>query len=170
VPSKLEDFAKMLNEIKADTAVDATVLRKGKKESIRGIKLPEVKAAEPQPLPPFPPFPVPNIQIQPAFPNLPPVLPPGAVAPGVQTSSVQMTRTQDGFTTRYRKNNESISIAGKIKDGKADAEEIVISGDGDTKKYKSVDDVPADMRDQVKDLIKLTEKGTASATEPEKKP
>jgi membrane-associated protease RseP (regulator of RpoE activity) len=167
VPSKLEDFAKMLDGIKADTAVDATVLRKGKKETVTGIKLPEVKAEE---QPRLPALPVPNIQIQPAFPNLPPILPPGALAPGTQTSSVQMIRTQDGFTTRYRKNNEGIAINGKIKDGKAEAEEIVISGNGDTKKYKSVDDVPADMREQVRDLIKLTEKGTATVVVPEKKP
>ena len=38
----------------------------------------------------------------------------------------------------------------------------------ETRKYKNVDDVPPDMRDQVRDLIKLTEMG-AGTTEPEKK-
>jgi membrane-associated protease RseP (regulator of RpoE activity) len=166
VPSKLDDFGKMLNEIKQDTAVDATVLRKGKKETIKGIKLPEVKAEEPQRLPPIP---FPDIQIQP-FPNVPRVPPLGAPAPGGQSKSVQITRTNDSFTTHSRSSNESISVAGKIKDGKAEPDDIVITMKGESKKYKTVDDVPAELRDGVKELIRMTEKGTASVTLPEKKP
>src|SRR5262245_2726629 len=41
------EFRKQLNEIKANTPVDAVVLRKGKKESVKGINLPEAKPDQP---------------------------------------------------------------------------------------------------------------------------
>ena len=50
-------------EIKPDTAVDFVVLRKGKRETIKGVKLPEAK-----PVAEFP-----------AFPVLPDLVPPVAV-------------------------------------------------------------------------------------------
>lgn len=43
VPDDLTILVKQLAEIKADAAVDAVVLRKGKKETIKGITLPEFK-------------------------------------------------------------------------------------------------------------------------------
>jgi membrane-associated protease RseP (regulator of RpoE activity) len=43
VPSDPGEFAKQVREIKSDEAVNAVVLRKGKKERIRGIKLAEAK-------------------------------------------------------------------------------------------------------------------------------
>jgi membrane-associated protease RseP (regulator of RpoE activity) len=167
VPSKVDDFAKILNDIKPDAAVDATVLRKGKKETVKGIKLPEVKAEEPEPSP----FQLPRIQIQPLRPGagaLPGLQ--GGLAPGADHSSIQMIRTGDNFTTRYRNNNESIALTGKMADGKAVVTDITVSDGKDTKKFKSVDDVPESARDQVKSLLKMTEKGTALTIDPDKKP
>ena len=43
VPSVLREFIKTVNDIKAGTAVDAVVIRKGKKETLKGITLPEGK-------------------------------------------------------------------------------------------------------------------------------
>ncbi len=42
VSSNAAEFAKALNEIKKDTPVDAVVLRAGKRETIKGITLPDV--------------------------------------------------------------------------------------------------------------------------------
>ena len=41
------EFRKQVSEIKANTPVDAVILRKGKKESVKGISLPEAKAEQP---------------------------------------------------------------------------------------------------------------------------
>src|SRR5205823_13183685 len=43
VSSDAQEFRKQLGEIKANSPVDAVVLRKGKKESVKGISLPEAK-------------------------------------------------------------------------------------------------------------------------------
>ena len=40
VPSKIDDFVKQLNDIKPNTPVDAVVLRKGRKETVKGLSLP----------------------------------------------------------------------------------------------------------------------------------
>src|SRR5437660_287970 len=44
VPSEVGDFMKALNEFKTGDKVDAIVLRKGKKETVKGVTLPEVPA------------------------------------------------------------------------------------------------------------------------------
>lgn len=43
VPSDVTEFFKVLNEVKAGAAVDAVVIRKGKKQTLKGITLPEGK-------------------------------------------------------------------------------------------------------------------------------
>jgi hypothetical protein len=43
VPGNVGEFAQMVSEIKADTAVDARVIRKGKEETVKGIKLGEAQ-------------------------------------------------------------------------------------------------------------------------------
>src|SRR5262249_45076727 len=44
VPSDSAEFSKQVRAIKADEDVSAVVLRKGRKETVKGIKLPEAKA------------------------------------------------------------------------------------------------------------------------------
>ena len=44
-------------------------------------------------------------------------------------------------------------MSGKIDDSNAKVEDIRITNNGETKKYKSVADVPANLRDEVKNLI-----------------
>ncbi len=43
VPDRVEGLTKLMADIKPDTAVEAVVLRKGKKETIKELKLPEAK-------------------------------------------------------------------------------------------------------------------------------
>ena len=41
VTNKLPEFNKQISDIKADTPVDVVVLRKGKRETVKGLSLPE---------------------------------------------------------------------------------------------------------------------------------
>jgi C-terminal processing protease CtpA/Prc len=43
VPRDMDEFQKLVRDIKPDAEVDAVVLRKGRKETIKGLKLPEAK-------------------------------------------------------------------------------------------------------------------------------
>src|SRR5262249_30277556 len=42
VPNNLDDFAKLVNSFKSSEAIDAVVLRKGKREIVKGLILPDV--------------------------------------------------------------------------------------------------------------------------------
>jgi S1-C subfamily serine protease len=46
VPSKRDEFDKLLGGIEANRKVEAAVMRKGKKETIKGLTLPEAKPVE----------------------------------------------------------------------------------------------------------------------------
>jgi hypothetical protein len=171
VPNDPARFVRMLNEIKADTKVDAVVLRKGKKETIKGLTLPEAK------------------DVGPGFPGGPPggfpgggppagrgfgggaVFPPGGGPPGgfpgggfgvgggggrgVMTT---IFRTSDHFTTRYQEGSLVITVTGKVEDGKGKTTEIQIQDGRETHKYESVDKVPEQYRDKVKNLVETSEK------------
>jgi membrane-associated protease RseP (regulator of RpoE activity) len=177
VPNSVHEFAaKLLDDIKPDTKVDVVVLRKGKKETLKGLVVPEKPKA-----PPGFAFPQGGVNIQllpvlpppggllpaPAPPRLP-LPPPGsnvgggfpAIGGGVVTS---ITRTDDEFTSRQQDGGLIITVTGKIDDGKARVGEISIHDGREAKKYAKTDEVPEQYRDKVKKLLDMTQKGSASA-------
>jgi beta-lactamase regulating signal transducer with metallopeptidase domain/membrane-associated protease RseP (regulator of RpoE activity) len=184
VPNEVADFVRMLNEVKANTPVDAVVLRKGKKETIRGISMPEGRSMQPfqlQVAPGGPRIPVlpglraphnwmpPNIQ-------LPNIQPPGFGPPGERGVFTTMFRTKDSFTTRYQEGSLIITVTGSVTDGKSKVKEIQIQDGGTSESYESVDKVPEQYREKVKNLIDMAEKnnlkievGKVNTNEAEKK-
>jgi DNA-binding transcriptional MerR regulator len=175
VPDSASKFVKMLADIKADQKVDAVVLRKGKKETIKDLTLPESKAGKDDfdgnPFAPgaFPPdgikIQVPNIEIPPILPGaggLPPG-PPGGIggvrfpagANAVMTTSMI---TGDRFTTRHQEGSLIITVSGSVTDGKAKTTEIQVQDGNKTEKYESVDKVPEAYKDKVKNLVDMSEK------------
>jgi beta-lactamase regulating signal transducer with metallopeptidase domain len=158
VSNEPREFATMLNDIKPNTPVDAVVLRKGKKETIKGLSMPE--AQKPANL-----F-LPGLLPGRGLPQLPPGALPPIGLPGGAANSMSITRTNDGFTTTYTEGQKVIVVSGKLDDGKAKVKNISITDNGETKKYQSVDDVPKELRDEVKLLIRQTEGGPRA---PEKK-
>jgi hypothetical protein len=160
VASNPRDFVKQLEDIKANTAVDAVVLRKGKRETIKGLSLPEVKVAQ-EPPTPFKGFggaagagafggpPGGFAPREGGFPGAP-----GAAArQGVFTS---VFRTDNRFTTRHEEGTLVITVTGTMADAKAQVSSIVVR-DGAEHKYESVEKVPEQYRDKVKNLIDLSE-------------
>src|SRR5262249_33945957 len=139
VPNDVAEVIKMVNGIKAKTPVDAVVLRKGKKETVKGISLPEAKAAE-----------LPNfggggrgVAAPPALP-VPPAANFGAGgvfggagllggAGGVMTT---VFRTGDRFTARHQEGNLVITVNGSVADGKATTKAINVQDGGTHEKYE----------------------------------
>ena len=148
-------------DIKADAAVEAVVLRKGKKETIKGLKLPEAKATPP------------------AFPGVPNGLPglpgaPGAGIPGLPGAPggaggnggfappaggggvgvmTTLFRNQDRFTLRHQEGSLVITLTGKAADGKAKVSTIHVQDGRESNKYESVDKVPEAHRETVKQML-----------------
>src|SRR5690606_37864903 len=121
--------------VKPDQAVDAVVLRKGKKETVKGLKLPEAKE---DPFGPpafrfnFPNFPAPGAALPGNFPGV----------PGGKNVVVSTVRTGDSFTTKYQEGDLQIELKGKVEQGKSSVESISIDDNGAKSTYDSVDDVP----------------------------
>ncbi len=175
VSNNPEEFRKQVEGVKADTPVNAVVMRKGMKETIKGLSLPEAKAAAPV-LPGANPSVFPGIE--PNFPALP-FTPPNAVLPippaglgdlpgvgvgigsGVANGVMTTTfRNNDHFTTRHQEGSLVITLTGKVADGKATVNEISVRDGGESHSYTSVDKVPEKYRDKVKNLVEMSEKGS----------
>lgn len=156
VPDDVYEFARMVRDIKAKTPVDAVVLRRGKKETVKGLSLPEAK---PQPE-------LPGVL---TVPNLPPAVfpppavpfPPGGLG-GLFTGNGVMTttfRSNDRFTTRHQEGSLVITVTGTVTDGTAKLGEINVQDGTESHKYESVDKVPERYKDKVKSLIEMSAKG-----------
>jgi beta-lactamase regulating signal transducer with metallopeptidase domain len=163
VKSDAQELRALIHDIKANTPVEALVLRKGKREVIKGISLPEAK--EPLNVVPVQPFlpgvQPPNFNLVPAMPALPnlnldfgfPLQ--GAGHRGVLTTNF---RSGDRFTTRHQEGSLIITVTGTVADGKAKVGKIQIQDGTESSKYESVDKVPEQYRDKVKNLIEANEK------------
>ncbi len=142
VPSQPEQMARLVMGLEADKKVDAVVMRKGKKETIKDLTLPEVKPAREIGRLPF------------RFNGF----------PAAGGTMLNLQRSGDRFTVLQREAGRTISIQGKLVDGKAQVSEVrVIEGRGAGEVYKSVDKVPEAMREQVKSLVELAEKGVGKS-------
>jgi membrane-associated protease RseP (regulator of RpoE activity) len=153
VPSNVDGFLQQLNAIKKDTAVDAVVMRKGKKETVKGIKLGEVPANNPFGGG-FNPG-LPNLQLQPGM------FPAAGGLPGAGTNMSIARGPAGAFTTRYKEGDIAVTITGTMENGKANVASIEIREADQTKTYKSVGEVPEEYREDVRVLIRHTEGGKA---------
>lgn len=143
VPNNLGELTRLLGNIKKDSGVDVVVLRKGKKETIKEVKLPEAKGLPsggftggPRPAANFPP---------------PGGFPPGGFGAVVTT----IIQTKDHCTVRHQEGTSLITLTG---DGAGKIKEIIIQDGGRVEKYESVDKVPEKHQDKVKNLIEVGEK------------
>jgi beta-lactamase regulating signal transducer with metallopeptidase domain len=150
ISNKDGELAKVLKDIKADKPVEAVVLRKGRKETVKGLTLPEVKVE--QPANPFGGFPGGFQGAFPAFPG-------GAGGAGV-SGIISTSRVNDEFTTRNQVGDLDITIKGKIDQGKAVVSEVRIKSGGQEKTYDSVDKVPAEYKEKVQKLVEMSARGS----------
>jgi hypothetical protein len=171
VPGTPTTALKALEAVKADTPADLVVVRKGKEEAIKGIKLPQAAMSNPTPFGPaggfnpgafgpgggFNPLP-PNFQPFPPGGGLKPL--PLPFKPGnlnlngvVNGARVTVNRNDDQFTAELDKDKVHITVRGKVDGKQARADEITVKDGDETKKYQKVEDVPQAYRDQVNQLL-----------------
>ena len=155
VPNKVESFYKMLDEIKPNEPVDAVVLRKGKKETIKGLTLPESKpvAQDAQE----------QRMEREGFPGLRGRL--GRIGGGMFNRGGMTTfnRNNDEFTTKHREGDVSIVIRGRVEQDGAKVKEITIEENGQKDTYESVDKVPAAHKEKVQKLTEMSARGSFRA-------
>jgi len=171
VTSSPEDLVAQLKDVKVDEAVDAVVLRKGKKETVKGVKLPEAKPVQvlpgrnlrpiqinpiqvqPGQVLPFNPIQLNPIQVQPGQFN------PFQVVPGGAATTLAVSRNGDGFTTQYSEGGVAMKLTGTVADGKGTLTAAEITENGATTKYETLDKVPETHRAKVKELVEMSASG-----------
>ncbi len=134
VPGDLEEFGRLMQGFRPGERLDAVVLRKARKETLKGLTL---RGA--------------------AVGDLPLVLPEGAYDP--QRGFTTVTREAGSFTVRHQKGVLAVTVTGRLAGGKAELREVKVRDGGKAETYAGVGAVPAAHRDKVKELLQLAEKG-----------
>jgi hypothetical protein len=141
VPADPEAFVRLIRELPAGKVGKVVVLRKGKKETLPELELPEVPPARPR---------RPDSRILP-FPAEP-LLPGGYF--------LQVERSSDGtFRVQYREPGQTIRIEGTQADGKTSVSKIEITEGRETKTYDSLEALPAGTREKVNKVLDSALKG-----------
>ena len=70
-------------------------------------------------------------------------------------------RTDNRFTTRHQEGTLVITVNGTVADGKAHLSGIQVQDGRESHKYESVDKVPEQYRDKVKNLVEMSERSNA---------
>jgi hypothetical protein len=143
VPSDPAALTKLLEGIKADTTVDVVVVRRGRRETIKGMTLAAAQT-------PYRVSVLANV-----LRNAPTTLYEKAKANASGGGSGTLTttfRNADRFTTRYQEGSLIITITGNVGFGKAMPKEIHIQDGGVSNTY-GVGNVPDRYRDRVDYLL-----------------
>jgi len=143
VPDTTAEFIQLLAEIKANEKVDVTILRKGKKEVIKGVELPVRRRAELVPVNP--------------------VVPQGGAG-----SRMSVSVTNGKYTIDAQNNGVKYLIEGKTDN--TGTLKIQVT-DGDKKiEAESVDKLPAEYRKPVEELLsRIRFGGGGAAVQPPRK-
>lgn len=130
VPGSADEFVKMVMNQKADEKFDVVVLRKGKKETIKDVTLPAVVKRKA------------TAEIRPA----------GDKDDEGQArfSSLSVMINNDEFEIKAEGDDGNYRITGRLEDGKAVPEKIIVNDAS----YSSLDKVPAADRAKVEKLLK----------------
>jgi beta-lactamase regulating signal transducer with metallopeptidase domain len=164
VLSDPQSFHKQVLDVATNKSVDAVVLRKGKREVIKGVTLPEAKAEEGDHLGGFGGFgnnPFGGIQ----FPNFPQI--PGqrfqfgpmngfnfGHAGAGAGASMSVSISNDAFSINSQEAQLNIAINGKIDDGKTSVTSVKITDGSDKYEVDSLSRVPSKYKSKVEDLLK----------------
>jgi hypothetical protein len=148
VPANKIEFVRLMDTVKADEAIDVVVVRKGKQETIKGLKLPAAKAE------PAPRRNQPRLNINPA------ARPDSRFNPPVPAKDgLDIKKDGNGaFVTQYREEKVVYTLTGKILAGKAQIDNIHIRDGNAANNFGTLQQVPEDSRPVVEYLVRLTEK------------
>ena len=168
VPGDAKELLKALGDAKADTPMELVVLRKGKEQTLKAVKLPKAALAT-QSLPgfggPLGPgiAPVPLLPVPPLQPFPPPGGPGVGLLPGFlgkpnanfTGAKISINRNNNQFDGSYEKDKVHITIRGKVENNQAKADEITVDDGTETKKFKKLEEVPQAQRDTVSGLLQM---------------
>ncbi len=153
VPNDPAGFAKLVKDQKANEPIDLVVVRLGKEETIKGAKMPALVQSIGGGIGRMPGIVGPRIPVMPINPLMPGKL--DKLHMEMTVNGAKLVKDQDGdkFTGNYVKDELKISVAGKIENGQNKISEITVQQGKETRKYTSVNDVPAQHRAMIQQLL-----------------
>jgi beta-lactamase regulating signal transducer with metallopeptidase domain len=148
VPGEAAELRELLAGIKAGDKVDVVVLRKGKRETIKDVKLPEAKRPNPANLP----------RAQPLLPRLdlrnPNGFPPEAFGGRGNGTRMSVSDVNGEVTIKYNENGLDYTIVGAREDGAFTPSRIEVRDGEKTVKANSLEKLDAQYRPTAERLIK----------------
>jgi beta-lactamase regulating signal transducer with metallopeptidase domain len=151
------EFLRAIGGVKAGDKVDVVVIRKGKKETIKGVEVPEAKQGlfpggldtDIAPGRPIPSGTAPGVRPRPSSPNQP--LPPAPLRGG---RSVEVRVENGAFTITAHEDGITIVMTGQVGNTERPEPSRIEITDGAKKiEVGSVEKVPAEYRDRVKKVL-----------------
>ena len=131
VTDEPSEFIQMVREAKGGEKMDAVVIRKGKKETIKGIEFPAVGVPVPVPVPiPAPPLPV-----------------------GGKGKSVSVQVVNGVFTITAEEDGVKVVIEGQANGGKPAPSRITVTEGGKTVEATAIDKLPAAYQERVRGIL-----------------
>jgi hypothetical protein len=180
VPRTLAAAVRMIGDLKANSPVEALILRKGQQQKVKIAGLPEAQPAAvdgggPEIVPSPPRFG--NRQLarpganNPRMIGMPRLVNPGVVQPGAAANAgaelggngvtTTLYRSGDRFTARHQEGSLVITVTGTASGGKSTLSQIQVRDAGASNVYRGLDAVPEAYRDKVKGLIDMAERGNS---------
>jgi beta-lactamase regulating signal transducer with metallopeptidase domain len=149
VPGNQAGLLKLLESLKSDKPLKVVVLRKGKKETLKGLTLAAPKELKDKE------------KVKRKLSDLrgSSLFDPNVKAKGGPAILTSIMRTGDSFTTRYQEGSLIITLTGSVTGGQAKVGGIHVQDGGVARKYARLDKVPEQYRAKVKSLIEMSEKG-----------
>lgn len=144
VPSEPNELIRFMREFKADEKVDVVVMRKGKKETIKGVTLPEAKPEANR-------FQIPQFQINPRLQN---GFAPQFFGGGGKNVSTSVSDVNGEVTIKHVEDNVTYVIVGAKDDGGLQPTSITIMDNGKEIKAKSVKELDEPYKPTVENLLK----------------
>ncbi len=159
VPNEPNAFITLVRDHKPADPLDLVVVRDGKEETIKGVKMPAAVAAPKGGAlvrPGFGGLVVPRININPRIPNNP--FQQGTiknlhVEMNINGATVIRKQKNDEFSGEYSKEDLKITVTGKLENGLARPSEITVTEGKETKKYTTVNEVPAQHRQMLQQIM-----------------
>ena len=157
VPSDLMELQNVLKDVKAGQKVDVVLMRKGKKETLKNVEIPEAKFGPPNGFPQFPNFQplqpgdLPRLKIQ--VPNLKPMFTPEAFSDEANATSMSVEVNNDDFTIKFQENGMKVTVTGAKQDGKKKTSSIEINDNGKVIKADTIDKLDEKYKTIVQKLL-----------------
>jgi hypothetical protein len=145
VPSDAQQFAGCLAAIEANQPVDVVVLRKGRRETLKGLTLPEAKvdraeqSQRPAPVPAAPRLDLFRRGIPDAHNQI-----------GSRTSLV---RNKDAFHILHKDGPLRFTVIGTLVDGRPTVRSVMVADGPTTHLFDSLEKVPAEFREKIRALL-----------------